>query len=225
MDGVRRRVPLDGSGGKGSRATGRSEWLSLSEASLLLGVDPSTLRHWADAGKIQAFRTPGGHRRFSRQQIEALLAQPQPQRRVVSIVEEIERTGNHLLVEPVREWYVTRRWYDAFDEEAKHQMRVLGRQLLRALLRYLRGGPRQRRYLEEGMSAGRRIGWLAGRKDLLAQEAAESFLVIKRLLTEVVAKRKEASPESQVQWLRRLDRFMDRILVVLMEGYEEGRRG
>lgn len=211
--------------GKRGKYAGQSEWLTLGQASLLLGVDPSTLRQWADTGKIQVFRTPGGHRRFSRQQIEALLTQPHPQHRVGSIVEEIERTGNHLVVQPVREWYMTRRWYEAFDEEAKHQMRVLGRQLLRALLKYLRGGPQQQHYLEEGMVAGRGIGLLAGKKNLLAQEAAESFLFIKRLMTEVVTTRKEIHPENRVQWLRRLDRFMDRILVVLMEGYEEGRRG
>lgn len=213
------------SGGRASKIAARSEWLTLSEASSILGVDPSTLRQWADAGKIQVFRTPGGHRRFSRRQIEVLLSQPRPQRRPSSVVEEIERTGNHLLVQPVREWYITRRWYDAFDEDAKHNMRLYGRQLLRALLRYLRGGPRQQHYLEEGMSAGRNIGLLAGRKKLLAQEAAESFLFIKRLVREVVTKRKGVPPGDQVQWLRRLDQFMDRILLVLMEGYEEGRRG
>ena len=42
------------------------EWLSLGPASRLVGVDPDTLRRWADTGRIRAFTTPGGHRRFSR---------------------------------------------------------------------------------------------------------------------------------------------------------------
>ena len=41
-----------------------SEWLTLTEASRLLGVHPMTLRSWVDAGLIEAFRTPGGHRRL-----------------------------------------------------------------------------------------------------------------------------------------------------------------
>ena len=40
-------------------------WLGLGEASRLLGVNESTLRRWADAGLVQTFRTPGGHRRFA----------------------------------------------------------------------------------------------------------------------------------------------------------------
>ncbi|HLO35006.1 MAG TPA: helix-turn-helix domain-containing protein, partial [Candidatus Deferrimicrobium sp.] len=47
--------------------------LSLGPASRLLGVDPDTLRRWADEGRIEAFTTPGGHRRFDRREIERLL--------------------------------------------------------------------------------------------------------------------------------------------------------
>lgn len=49
-------------------------WLSLGPASRLVGVDPDTLRRWADEGRIEAYVTPGGHRRFDRRAIEALVA-------------------------------------------------------------------------------------------------------------------------------------------------------
>jgi excisionase family DNA binding protein len=38
-----------------------------------LGVDPDTLRRWSDEGRIDAFTTPGGHRRFDRRELERLL--------------------------------------------------------------------------------------------------------------------------------------------------------
>ena len=47
--------------------------LSLGPASRLLGVDPDTLRRWADEGRIEAFTTSGGHRRFSRAAVERIL--------------------------------------------------------------------------------------------------------------------------------------------------------
>src|SRR6187455_1829379 len=49
-------------------------WLSLGPASRLLGVDPDTLRRWADAGRVETWTTPGGHRRFDRRRLEQLLA-------------------------------------------------------------------------------------------------------------------------------------------------------
>jgi excisionase family DNA binding protein len=36
-------------------------------------VDPDTLRRWADEGRIEAFTTAGGHRRFERATLERIL--------------------------------------------------------------------------------------------------------------------------------------------------------
>jgi len=50
-----------------------SEWLRLHQAADLLGVSPSTLRRWADSGKVASGRTPSGQRRFWRDGLAALL--------------------------------------------------------------------------------------------------------------------------------------------------------
>lgn len=49
------------------------ERLPLGKASRMLGVDPDTLRRWADEGRVPAFTTPGGHRRFERRALERLV--------------------------------------------------------------------------------------------------------------------------------------------------------
>ncbi|MHB8891062.1 MAG: helix-turn-helix domain-containing protein, partial [Candidatus Limnocylindrales bacterium] len=48
--------------------------LPLGAASRMLGVDPDTLRRWADEGRVPAFTTPGGHRRFDRRALERMIA-------------------------------------------------------------------------------------------------------------------------------------------------------
>lgn len=57
-----------------------SDWLTLGQAATFLGVAPSTLRAWADASRVPAFYTPGGHRRFRRSDLEAFLARSGPGR-------------------------------------------------------------------------------------------------------------------------------------------------
>jgi len=51
----------------------QTEWLRVQQAAELLDVSPSTLRRWSDAGKVSSRRTPGGQRRFSRDDLVALL--------------------------------------------------------------------------------------------------------------------------------------------------------
>ena len=63
-------VPTPVAAAVGSRPT---EWLSLGPASRLLGVDPDTLRRWADEGRVVHFTTPGGHRRFERRTLERVV--------------------------------------------------------------------------------------------------------------------------------------------------------
>lgn len=49
------------------------DWLRLSEAAAALGVSLNTLRRWSDSGKTACYRSPGGHRRYRRADVEALL--------------------------------------------------------------------------------------------------------------------------------------------------------
>ena len=47
--------------------------LSTSQAAHALGVSLGTIRRWSDMGYLESYRTPGGQRRFSREQIEQFI--------------------------------------------------------------------------------------------------------------------------------------------------------
>jgi excisionase family DNA binding protein len=59
-------------------ATGETEWLTLGQAAKYLGVAQSTIRKWSDVGRVPAFYTPGGHRRYKRADLDAFLARSGP---------------------------------------------------------------------------------------------------------------------------------------------------
>jgi excisionase family DNA binding protein len=60
--------------------------LSTSQAARALGVSLGTIRRWSDMGYLESYRTPGGQRRFSREQIDQFIVslqrdqQPGPSR-------------------------------------------------------------------------------------------------------------------------------------------------
>src|SRR5919108_5744121 len=59
---------------EGRQAGGGLEWLTLGQAAKYLGVAQSTIRKWSDAGRLPAFYTPGGHRRFRRNDLDEFLS-------------------------------------------------------------------------------------------------------------------------------------------------------
>lgn len=52
--------------------------LSSGEVAAELGVDARTVTRWANAGKLTHIRLPGGHRRFPREGISAMISQCNP---------------------------------------------------------------------------------------------------------------------------------------------------
>lgn len=48
--------------------------LSTSQAAQALGVSLGTIRRWSDMGYLESYRTPGGQRRFSQEQIDRFLS-------------------------------------------------------------------------------------------------------------------------------------------------------
>jgi len=56
------------------------ELLTPGEVAEMFGVNSKTVTRWADSGRLGFIRTRGGHRRFRRSEITALLAVSSPAR-------------------------------------------------------------------------------------------------------------------------------------------------
>src|SRR5690242_180041 len=84
------------------------EWLTLGQAARYLGVAQSTIRKWSDSGRVRAFKTPGRHRRYRRDDLDAFLERSLPDVRsgpVVLIVDDDERLREYVRVNLEMEGY------------------------------------------------------------------------------------------------------------------------
>ncbi|HUK93888.1 MAG TPA: response regulator [Gaiellaceae bacterium] len=59
-------------------AAGDSDWLTLGQAAKYLGIAQSTIRRWSDEGRVPAFYTPGGHRRYRQADLDRFLESSGP---------------------------------------------------------------------------------------------------------------------------------------------------
>ncbi len=101
--------------GGGRRVPGNepTEWLTLGQAAKYLGVAQSTIRKWSDVGRVPAFYTPGGHRRYRRRDLDAFLEHSGPGARtqagpLVLIVDDDERVREVVRVSLELEGYSVR---------------------------------------------------------------------------------------------------------------------
>jgi excisionase family DNA binding protein len=92
--------------------TGEPEWLTLGQAAKFLGVAQSTIRKWSDQGRVPAFYTPGGHRRYRRRDLETFVDRSGPQGKsggpLVLVVDDDARLREYMRVNLELEGYTVR---------------------------------------------------------------------------------------------------------------------
>lgn len=111
-------------------------WLSLGPASALLGVDPDTLRRWADVGRIRSFTTPGGHRRFSRTDVDRLQAARRSGRRSLTALGATPERFTRAYARSYRSG-ATPAPVARDDDVNREAFRLEGRRLVETLIAYL----------------------------------------------------------------------------------------
>jgi excisionase family DNA binding protein len=92
--------------------SGEPEWLTLGQAAKFLGVAQSTIRKWSDQGRVPAFYTPGGHRRYRRRDLEVFVDRSGPSGKsggpLVLVVDDDARLREYMRVNLEIEGYAVR---------------------------------------------------------------------------------------------------------------------
>lgn len=211
-----------------SRATDTEaieQWLTVHEACALIGVSPATLRRWSAAGDVQAFTTPGGHRRFARSTILGLLPSA---RRKRPTMERLGETPEHMT--GVYRRHVAQAchgapWLVGLSEGELEPLREHGRRIAGALLAFIDAVTQEERRsaMLTAEGAATQYGRIAARGSAGIRETVEAFLRFRMpFLGELaqVARRRGLDTVEATSLLVTATQAIDQLLVALMSGHE-----
>lgn len=120
-------------------APGGAGLLTIRQAAELLGVHPLTLRNWSEKGAVPCLRTPGGHRRYRRHDLQRMLTAPQEDPATAAAVTHLVRQAVRAAVVAPRRTAAASALHTIRADLSHGQRRSLaeiGRELLALLVRY-----------------------------------------------------------------------------------------
>jgi excisionase family DNA binding protein len=201
------------------------EWLTVHEACALIGVSPATLRRWSAAGDVQAFTTPGGHRRFARSTILGLLPTARRQRPTLERLGETPEHMTRVYRRHVAQACHGATWLVGLSEDELEPLREYGRLIAGALLVFIDAATAEERRsaMVKAASAATEYGRIAARGSAGIREAVEAFLRFRMLfLSELaqVARRRGLDTIEATNLLVTATQAIDELLVALMSGHE-----
>lgn len=203
------------------------EWLGLGEAARLLGITPNTLRRWSDSGHVAGFTTPGGHRRFARAAIEALIPTPHHRRPQLA---ELGASGAAIAAAYHRRASAggtveAPAWLERMSDADRERFRTRGRAMVECLVAYLdadRPAPalaNLRQARDHAEEYGAHIAGLgAGLTD-----AMETYVRFRQpFLNELLgsARSRNRAAGEVVDLLLDAESAMDQLLVAFVEGWQ-----
>lgn len=199
----------------------KERWLTLSEVAAMLGVHEGTVRRWADAGRLPSYRTPGGHRRFMRDDVLAFIAN-----RRSSGETTVSQAASRVLEKAhqnIRSLVHTQRWYVYYDEARSSRRRETGQRLLALLLHYTSRTDDGEVYLREAKQMMRDYGREAYLLGMSLHDTTQAYLFFRRALINLVARDVHSSDPDSIRLLERMHNFWDDLLLAMIEGYTEAR--
>ncbi len=194
--------------------------MGITQAAKLLGVHPLTLRSWAEKGYVPHYRTPGGHRRFRRDELLAFIAemnQGTPEDTVAAAAHHAVRQAISTLSDADSLQPVNRQKL-ATTEPQKQAMRQSGQKLLQLTLQYV-SGTEGEQVLGSARDIGRTYGAFTAQHGMSICEAVATFNFFQSTIINATFE-SQAIDISNPQLYRRLNRFFNETLLATVRAAE-----
>lgn len=204
-------------------------WVSLGQASKLLGVSHSTVRRWVDAGEIRSYRTSGGHRRILQDDVHQLLAQG-----VQAASSQDTDHISELAVARVKRRLSGRRQghemevFAGMEAATRDRLRFIGRQLVDLFARFVSSRTRPDRFIDDARGIGGEYGRTLVAAGVTLTDAVTTFNALRHSLEETAAQlasEAQQGADEAVEAMESILGLADGVLEGMAQVYEESLAG
>ncbi len=196
--------------------------LGISQASHLLGVSEAALRQWTDEGKIKAFITPGGHRRYSRADLKKFVSSNQKGLGIRDLVIGLEDTVE--LHREIARKFSNTGWYNGLSTESRTCLAELGRQLFDSIIRYVTEPSKREDALKLAQDTGRGFGETLATLGLPLTDSVEAFILHREPIMNAAAllvKKRQSLSGRIIEAISQTARVTDDALVSLVAAHQK----
>lgn len=200
----------------------KSGWLSLKAAAEKLAVHPTTLRRWADSGKIPVMVTPGGHRRFSIEDIDrvskrSLSIRGRDQIKNAWAEKAITVTRQDISAQPAS-------WMAGLTESDRDKHRKMGQQLMGLTLQFIGANAADdENILKETRALGTRYGQIGREVGMSLTEALQAAMFFRDRMVESALQLPDSArirPEANLRLLQRINTLLNEVQLAIAAEYE-----
>jgi excisionase family DNA binding protein len=201
--------------------------VGIREACQILRVSETSLRQWTDEGKIKAFVTPGGHRRYLVADIKKFMSSHQKTIGIKDLVDELEDA-----IDPLREIAKTslpdKEWFKKLDNDSQRHLADLGRNLLQVIIKYTAQPSKREETMVTVHNIGRDFGYTLANSGLSLTDSVEAFILHRDPVMSAAVhlmKRKETLTGRIAEAIPGVARVMDEALLSLITAHQQFRNG
>ena len=201
----------------------KSNWISIGEASRIIGVTEVTLRQWSDNGFIKVFITPGGHRRYNIEEVQAFVKSHENKigsQEIAAIIGKDNTSHKEIGLNIIK----TFPNYKNFSPDIIKELGILGKQTLGMVTDYVKAPDEYERLLTVADEIGIGYGKILMQAEVSMPNAVLSFVAHRTPIISTIMEildHRNVALEDVTDAVPHIDNLLNQSLTSMVKYYNE----
>ena len=201
----------------------KSKWISIGEASRIIGVTEVTLRQWSDNGFIKVFITPGGHRRYNIEEVQSFVRSHENKigsEEIAEIISKDKMSHKEIGLNAIKSFPN----YKNFSPEIIKELGLLGKRTLGMVSDYVKAPDEYEQLLTVADEIGADYGKILKQAELSMPNAVLAFVAHRTpIITNImeILDHRNVALEDVTDAVPHIDNLLNQALTSMVKYYSE----